>query len=494
MSNQETWETVIGLEVHVQLNTASKLFSGAATSFGQAPNSQACGVDLGLPGVLPVLNQEALKKALCFGIAINARIPEISTFDRKNYFYPDLPKGYQISQFEQPVVAEGALVIKTDDGASLRVRITRAHLEEDAGKSIHDAWRDSTALDFNRSGMPLLEVVTEPDLRSPRQAAMCFRHLHRLVRHLRICDGNLNEGSMRCDANISLRPSGQQTLGERTEIKNINSFRFLEQALEYEADRHRRLLESGQPVPRETRQFDALTGTTRHMRGKEFSDDYRYFPDPDLLPVRVTPDLLASVRREMPELPEAKAKRLMQEYTLGSADAERLTSDPDMADWFDEALVSGGDASPAKRASALAKLLLGQVRASLNRNNMEMQQCPVTPLQGAALVMRSLDGTLSSAGVRDLFRLLWERADPDIRVDALIRQEGLAQVSDTAALRSMIAAVLGEHPQQVEQYKAGKTRVLGFLVGQVMQRSGGSANPKQVTELLKDAMCADGGT
>ena len=482
------WETVIGLEVHVQLNTISKLFSGAATAFGAEPNTQACAIDLGLPGVLPVLNEEALRKALRFGLAINAEIPQFSTFDRKNYFYPDLPKGYQISQFEQPVVGAGQIRIETDEGESLDVRITRAHLEEDAGKSIHDAYPGLTALDFNRSGMPLLEIVTEPDLRSPSQAAACFRHLHRLVKHLRICDGDLSQGSMRCDANVSLRPIGDDKLGKRTEIKNINSFRFLEQALEFESDRHRRLLESGQSVERETRQFDPATGITKAMRGKEYSDDYRYFPDPDLLPVTVDAELLASVRQEMPELPEVKASRLTREHGLSPEDAKRLTSDPDMVDWFDQALIQAPHDAPHALGNSLAKLLLGQVRASLNRTNLDMDECPVTPVQGTLLALRNLDGTISSAGLRDLFRLLWDAANGELDVDTLIDEKGLAQVSDTSALTELIAGVLADHPEQVAQYKAGQTRVLGFLVGQVMRVSKGSADPKQASEILRQMM------
>lgn len=485
------WETVIGLEVHVQLNTNSKLFSGAATAFGAEPNAQACGIDLGLPGVLPVLNEEALKQALRFGLAINAEIPELSTFDRKNYFYPDLPKGYQISQFEQPVIGAGQITITTDEDESLKVRITRAHLEEDAGKSIHDAYSGLTALDFNRSGMPLLEIVTEPDLRSPRQAAACFRHLHRLVKHLRICDADLSQGSMRCDANVSLRPLGEKKLGERTEIKNINSFRFLEQALAYEADRHRRLLESGHSVERETRQFDPDAGITKAMRGKEYSDDYRYFPDPDLLPVKVDAELLASVRQEMPELPEAKANRLTRDHGLSPEDAKRLTSDPDMVDWFDQALIHAPEDAPRELGNAVAKLLLGQVRASLNRAGLDMNECPVTPLQGAFLAIRNLDGTISSAGLRDLFRLLWDAANLELDVDALIEEKGLAQLSDTRALTELVQAVIAEHRAQVAQYKAGQTRVLGFLVGQVMRASKGSADPKQASEILRRVLDVD---
>ncbi len=482
------WETVIGLEVHVQLNTDSKLFSGAATAFGAEPNMQACGIDLGLPGVLPVLNEEALKKALRFGLAINAEISGFSTFDRKNYFYPDLPKGYQISQFEQPVVGAGQIRIETDEGELLEVRITRAHLEEDAGKSIHDAYPGLTALDFNRSGMPLLEIVTEPDLRSPGQAAACFRHLHRLVKHLRICDGDLSQGSMRCDANVSLRPLGEEKLGERTEIKNINSFRFLGQALEFEADRHRRLLESGQSVERETRQFDPVSGTTKAMRGKEYSDDYRYFPDPDLLPVTVDAVLLGSVRQEMPELPEVKANRLMREHGLSTKDAKRLTNDPDMVDWFDQALFLATEDAPPELGNSLAKLLLGQVRASLNRTNLDMDRCPVSPRQGLLLALRNLDGTISSAGLRDLFRLLWDEADTQHDVDLLIEEKGFTQVSDTSALTELVQSVLADHQEQVAQYKAGQTRVLGFLVGQVMRASKGSADPKQANEILRQMM------
>ena len=478
------WETVIGLEVHVQLNTASKLFSGAGTSFGAAPNTLACGIDIGLPGVLPVLNEEAVRKALCFGLAIGAEIPKTCSFDRKNYFYPDLPKGYQISQFEHPIVGQGIIEIETGLGQPLQVRITRAHLEEDAGKSIHDAFADSTALDFNRSGMPLLEIVTEPDLRSPSQAAACFRHLHRLVKHLRICDGDLSQGSMRCDANVSLRPFGAEELGERTEIKNLNSFRFLEQALEYEADRHRRLLEPGKTVERETRQFDSSSGITKAMRGKEYSDDYRYFPDPDLLPVRIDAELLQSVRNAMPELPQAKAERLVGEHAISPDDANRLTNDPDMVDWFDRVLASAPADAPRDLGKAVAKLLLGQVRASLSRSRKEMSACPLTPLQGAMLALRNLDGTISSAALRDLFRYLWDRADATLDVDGLIAEQGLAQISDAWALAELVQSVLAAHPQQVAQYKAGTTRLLGFLVGQVMHASKGSADPKQASEII----------
>ena len=480
------WEIVIGLEVHVQLNTASKLFSGAATRFGAEPNAQACGIDLGLPGVLPVLNQEALKKALRLGIAINAEIPEYSRFDRKNYFYPDLPKGYQTSQFEQPVVGAGQIVIDRENGTRQTIRITRAHLEEDAGKSVHDAYPGLTALDFNRSGMPLLEIVTEPDMRDAAEASACFRHIHRLVKHLRICDGDLSQGSMRCDANISLRPMGEEALGTRTEIKNINSFRFLEQALEYEAGRHRRLLESGQPVVRETRQFDHVSGTTKSMRGKEFSDDYRYFPCPDLLPVHVDARLLEEVRSEMPELPEAKAERLERDHSLSSDDAARLTRDPDMVEWFDQALQAAPkDEVPDGLGAAISKLLLGQVRASLNRAQIDMDKCPVTPQQGAMLALRNLDGTLSSSGLRDLFRIVWDAADASTNIDTLIEEKGLAQVSDASALTEMVQSVINANPKQVEQYRQGQTRVLGFFVGQVMRASKGSADPKQVSEILR---------
>ena len=488
MSAIVEWETVIGLEVHVQLNTASKLFSGAGTRFGAEPNSLACAIDLGLPGVLPVLNREAVHKALRFGIAIEAETAPACTFDRKNYFYPDLPKGYQISQFEQPIVGQGAIDIETDQGETLQIRITRAHLEEDAGKSIHDAFSGSTALDFNRSGMPLLEIVTEPDLRSPRQAAACFRHLHRLVKHLRICDGDLSQGSMRCDANISLRPMGSEDLGERTEIKNLNSFRFLQQALEFEADRHKRLLESGIAVERETRQFDTASGTTKAMRGKEYSDDYRYFPDPDLLPVRIDDALLARVRKDMPELPAARAERLVREHDISDEDAKRLTQDPDMVDWFDQALTSIHADTPPELGTGLAKLLLGQVRASLNRSQADMDACPVTPSQGALLVLRNLDGTLSSAGVRDLFRVLWDDGDSTWDVDLLIEEQGLAQISDAEALTDLVASVIATHREQVAQYRAGNRKVLGFLVGQVMRASKGSADPKQASEILQKSL------
>ena len=474
------WESVIGLEVHVQLNTRSKIFSGAATDFGASPNTQACPVDLGLPGVLPVLNAEVVRQAVLFGLAVEGEIAERCRFDRKNYFYPDLPKGYQISQLDEPIVSGGHLTIDAADGEPMRIDLTRAHLEEDAGKSLHEEYPGQTGIDLNRAGTPLLEVVSEPQLTTPAQAVAYFRAMHALVRYLGICDGDLSQGSMRCDANVSVRLPGAE-LGTRTEIKNLNSFRFLEKALQFEIGRQIDVIESGGSVERQTLQYDAERDETRPMRGKELSDDYRYFPDPDLLPVVVTPALLDQVRRDLPELPAAKRERYRGAMGLDDQDARRLVAAPDLAAYF-EAVVATG-AAP----KAAANWLAGEVAAALRRDGLSPAAIPVPATQLAKLIERTSDDTISGKIAKSLFDMLWSApaGDPESDVDALIDAHGLRQVSDDAALSKIVADVVAANPAQVAQYRDGKTKVLGFFVGQVMKATSGKANPRKVNELLR---------
>jgi aspartyl-tRNA(Asn)/glutamyl-tRNA(Gln) amidotransferase subunit B len=477
-----SWEAVIGLEVHVQLATESKMFSGAATAFGAEPNRQACALDLALPGTLPVINEAAVRMAVKFGLAIGAEIHPWSVFDRKNYFYPDLPKGYQISQFAHPIVGRGTLTVALPDGRERSVGITRAHLEEDAGKSLHEAYPGQTGIDLNRAGTPLLEVVSEPDLRTPEEAAAYFRQMHTLVRYLEICDGNLAEGSMRCDANVSVRRTGKRELGVRTELKNINSFRFLERAIAHEIERQIDVLESGGRVVRETRLYDAERDETRSMRSKELSDDYRYFPDPDLLPVHVSDALIAEVRASLPELPAARRHRYVSALGLSPNDAQWLTQDPEVATYFDAAAGISGDAKLA------ANWVMGELSAALNRAELPITDSPVTPEQLAALIARVKDGTLSSKTAKSAFEGLWG-GEGD--VDAVIAARGLEQVSDTAELSSIVARVVADNPGQVAEYRGGKEKVLGFFVGQVMKATQGKANPQQVNELLRRALSND---
>jgi aspartyl-tRNA(Asn)/glutamyl-tRNA(Gln) amidotransferase subunit B len=474
-----SWEAVIGLEIHVQLATASKIFSGASTAVGAAPNSQASAVDLGLPGVLPVLNEGAVRMAVKFGLAIGAEIAPYSVFDRKNYFYPDLPKGYQISQFAHPIVGRGELTVAMPDGGEKLVGITRAHLEEDAGKSVHDAFPGMTGVDLNRTGTPLLEVVSEPDLRSPEEAAAYFRQMHTLVRYLGICDGNLAAGNMRCDANVSVRPTGQAEFGVRTEIKNVNSFRFVERAIAYEIERQIDVLESGGTIVRETRLYDAERDETRTMRTKEESEDYRYFPDPDLLPVHIDAALLDAVRDELPELPAARRHRYVEALELSAYDATWLTQDPEIANYFEAVAEASGDAKLA------ANWVMGDLSAALNRDEIGIDASPVTPDQLAVLIARLKDDTLSSRTAKTLFEALWSGEG---EVDAIIEARGLKQVSDTGELKAIVEQVVADNPDQVEQFRAGKEKVLGFFVGQVMKQTQGKANPKQVNELLRDAL------
>ncbi len=471
-----SWEPVIGLEIHVQLATASKIFSGASNAFGAEPNTQACAIDLGLPGVLPVLNEEAVRMAIKFGLAIGAEINLESIFDRKNYFYPDLPKGYQISQFETPVVGRGSITVHLEDGTTREVGVTRAHLEEDAGKSVHDLFPGQTGVDLNRTGTPLLEVVSEPDMRTAKEAAAYFRQMHTLVRYLKICDGNLAEGSMRCDANVSVRPAGSNTLGERTEIKNINSFRFVERAINFEIERHIDVLESGGTIERETRQYDPDRDETRAMRGKEESEDYRYFPDPDLLPLSFSQALVDQIAGAMPELPEARRNRYRDTLGLPDYDAGWLANDPDVANYFDAVLEHSGDAKQS------ANWMMGELAASLNKAEMSINAAPVAPEQLAQLIERLRDGTLSSKTAKQLFEALWEQQG---EVDALIDALGLAQMSDTGALETIVDEVLAANPGQLEELRSGKDKLLGFFVGQVMKATQGKANPQQVNELIR---------
>ena len=477
-----SWEAVIGLEIHVQLATQSKIFSGAATTYGAEPNAQACAVDLGLPGVLPVLNETAVEMAVKFGLAIGAEINLHSIFDRKNYFYPDLPKGYQISQFATPIVGQGEIKLDLADGSQRVIGITRAHLEEDAGKSVHDLFPGQTGIDLNRTGTPLLEVVSEPDLRSASEAAEYFRQMHSLVKYLGICDGNLAEGSMRCDANVSVRPHGQEAFGERTEIKNINSFRFVERAIELEIERQIDVLEAGGTIHRETRLFDADADETRSMRSKELSEDYRYFPDPDLLPLHISSAFVQAVRDNLPELPDARCQRYQEEMGLSAYDAASLSNDLDRAEFF-EAVVS-----VCNNPKLSANWLNGELSAYLNNADLEIAASPVTAGQLGQLIQRIDDETLSSKTAKELFKALWTQADTESNVDALIEQLGLKQMNDDGELSAIVSGVLEANPDQVAELKSGKDKVLGFLVGQVMKATGGKANPKQVNELIRKSL------
>ena len=472
-----TFEPVIGLEIHVQLATQSKIFSGASTAFGAEPNAQACAVDLGLPGVLPVLNQEAVTMAVKFGLAIGAEINLHSIFDRKNYFYPDLPKGYQISQFETPIVGRGNITVQMDDGGTREIGITRAHLEEDAGKSVHDLFPGQTAIDLNRTGTPLLEIVSEPDFRTAKEAANYFRQIHALARYLRICDGNLAEGSMRCDANVSVRPVGQEAFGERTEIKNINSFRFVEQAIEYEIERQIDVLEGGGTIERETRLYDADRDETRSMRSKEFSEDYRYFPDPDLLPLELDEAFVDAVRESLPELPDARRARYVETLGLGDYDAGFLSADLDVAEYFEATLEVSGNAKQS------ANWVMGELSAHLNRDELSIEASPVGPQALGQVIQRIEDGTLSSKTAKTLFEALW--SDASSEVDALIESLGLKQMNDAGELEAIVEQILNENPDQLAQLRSGKDKVLGFFVGQVMKATQGKANPQQVNEIIR---------
>jgi aspartyl-tRNA(Asn)/glutamyl-tRNA(Gln) amidotransferase subunit B len=474
------WETVIGLEIHAQLATKSKIFSAASTAFGAEPNTQACAIDLGMPGVLPVLNQEAVRMAVMFGLAIEAEIGEKSVFARKNYFYPDLPKGYQISQFELPVVGTGHVEIDLENGETKRIGVTRAHLEEDAGKSLHEDFQGASGIDLNRAGTPLLEIVSEPDLRSAAEAIAYAKKIHSLVRYLEICDGNMQEGSFRMDVNVSLRPKGQEAFGTRAEIKNLNSFRFMDKAIAYEIERQADILESGGKVIQETRLYDTVKGETRSMRGKEEANDYRYFPDPDLLPLIVDAELKAQVRAQLPELPDEKRERFVMHLGLSRYDAGVLTSSRELADYYEAMLAEKVDAKLS------ANWVMGDLAAFLNKDTLDITQSPVSAQQLAQLVARISDNTLSGTLAKKVFEHLWNGDGES--VDAIIEAKGLKQISDSGALEQIIDDIMAANPQQVEQFRAGKDKLMGFFVGQAMKASKGQANPAQLNELLKQKL------
>ena len=473
-----TWETVIGLEIHSQLKTKSKIFSGASTEFGAKANTQACAVDLGFPGVLPVLNKEAVRMALRFGLAVNATINKHSIFARKNYFYPDLPKGYQISQFEIPIVGSGTIDIPLDNGENKKVGITRAHLEEDAGKSIHDLYDDYTAIDLNRAGTPLLEIVSDPDMSNAKEAVAYAKKIHALVQYIDICDGSMQEGSFRCDANVSVRRKGEG-LGTRAEIKNINSFKFLEKAINLEVERQIDILEDGGSVAQETRLYDSIKNETRSMRSKEEANDYRYFPDPDLLPVVIDDELLKNIKNGLPELPTEKKARFIDTLGLSEYDAENLTSQKAMADYFEIIIDKGADAKVS------ANWVMGELSASLNKNQIDIKDSPISASELYKLISRITDNTISGKIAKDVFRIMWNEKRS---VDEIIKDQGLEQMTDVGALESVIDEIISKNLDQVEQFKNGNTKLLGFFVGQVMKATQGKANPKQVNQILNDRL------
>jgi aspartyl-tRNA(Asn)/glutamyl-tRNA(Gln) amidotransferase subunit B len=470
------WETVIGLEVHTQLLTRSKAFSGASTKYGAVPNTQACAVDIALPGVLPVFNKEAARMAVKFGLAIGAQINHRSVFARKNYFYPDLPKGYQISQYELPIVAKGSVTVDVD-GVEKVVGVTRAHLEEDAGKSLHEDFRGMSGIDLNRAGTPLLEIVSEPDLRSAKEAVAYLKKLHQLVVYLGICDGNMQEGSFRCDANVSVRPKGEKKLGTRAEIKNVNSFRFVEKAIEFEIERQIELLESGGKVVQETRLYDSDKNETRSMRSKEEAMDYRYFPDPDLPPLVIDDAFVRDVQTSLPELPDAKRARFIKEYSLSAYDAGVLTASREMAEYY-ERVVQLSDADRKIAANWIAVELSG----FLNRDNKDIPESPVTAPMMAGLLKRLADNTISGKIAKDVLEAMWA-GEGD--ADAVIEKKGLKQITDTGAIEKAIDEVMAKNPKQLEQYRSGQEKLFGYFVGQVMKATAGKANPAQVNDLLK---------
>ncbi len=475
-----SWEPVIGLEIHAQLRTKSKIFSGASTAFGSEPNTQACIIDLGMPGVLPVLNKEAVRMAIAFGLAIGAQVAPRSIFARKNYFYPDLPKGYQISQYEIPIVGKGSVRIITDDGAVKEIGVTRAHLEEDAGKSLHEDFHGMSGIDLNRAGTPLLEIVSEPDMRSAKEAVAYMKTIHALVRYLGICDGNMQEGSFRCDANVSVRRRGDPKFGTRCEVKNINSFRFVERAINFEIERQIEVIEGGGRIDQETRLYDPDKNETRTMRSKEEANDYRYFPDPDLLPVVVDDAFVAAVRDSLPELPEAKRERFMAQYALSAYDAGVLTASRELADYYESTVAAANG-----EGKLAANWVMGDLAAFLNKEGREITESPVSPAMLGSLVNRIVDKTISGTIAKKVFELMWNgEGDPD----AVIARHGLKQVTDTGAIDKAIAEVMAENPQQLEQYRAGKDKLFGFFVGQVMRKMQGKASPEQVNALLKDKL------
>jgi aspartyl-tRNA(Asn)/glutamyl-tRNA(Gln) amidotransferase subunit B len=473
------WETVIGLEVHVQLQTKSKIFSRASTAYGAEPNTQACIIDLGFPGVLPVLNKEAVNMAIKFGIAVGADIAPRSIFARKNYFYPDLPKGYQISQFEIPVVSHGHLDVPVGDEIK-RINLTRAHLEEDAGKSMHEDFHGLSGIDLNRAGTPLLEIVSEPEMRSASEAVAYLKTLHSLVKYLGICDGNMQEGSFRCDANVSVRPVGQEEFGTRAEIKNVNSFKFVEKAIEHEVKRQISVLESGGEVVQETRLYDSVKNETRSMRAKEEANDYRYFPDPDLLPLEITEDMIKSIKDKMPELPAQKTERFISDYSLNKYDATVLTSSRELADYYEDVVKHANN-----EAKLAANWVMGELSANINKDNISISESPVPAEQLGKLVARIKDNTISGKIAKTIFEDIWT-APCD--VDKLIEDKGLKQVTDQGAIEKIIDEVIDNNPSQLNDYLSGKDKLFAFFVGQVMKASKGKANPAQVNQILKDKL------
>ncbi len=475
-----TWEVVVGLETHAQLSTASKIFSGASTAFGAAPNSHASAVDIALPGVLPVPNKGAVERAIRFGLAVGATINRRSVFARKNYFYPDLPKGYQISQYEIPVVAGGSVAIVSPSRGEIRVALTRAHLEEDAGKSLHEDFHGMTGIDLNRAGTPLLEIVTEPVLRSSAEAVAYAKALHTLVRWIGICDGNMQEGSFRCDANVSVRPQGESKLGTRCEIKNLNSFRFMQEAIDFEVRRQVELIEDGGAVVQETRLYDPDRRETRSMRSKEDAQDYRYFPDPDLPPLVIDDAWIARVREDLPELPEAMQARFVRDYALTVHDAVALTATRELASYFESAASGAGD------AKLVANWVIGEVAAALNRSDLDIARAPVTPEALAQLLRRVADGTISGKIAKDVFDAMWSGEATGVNAaDDIIDRRGLRQISDEGAIEKIVDDAIAANPSIVAEYRAGKEKAFNALVGKVMAASKGKANPAQVNAILK---------
>jgi aspartyl-tRNA(Asn)/glutamyl-tRNA(Gln) amidotransferase subunit B len=472
------WEVVIGLEIHAQLATRSKIFSGSATAYGAPPNAQASLIDLAYPGVLPVLNAEAVRMAVKFGLSIGATVAERSVFARKNYFYPDLPKGYQISQYEQPVVKQGSLRVVLEDGSVKTIGITRAHLEEDAGKSLHEGLANASGIDLNRAGTPLLEIVSEPDMRSAKEAVAYMKKVHTLVRYLEICDGNMQEGSFRCDANVSVRPRGQEKFGTRAEIKNLNSFRFVEKAIQYEVARQIELIESGGKVVQETRLYDSDKHETRSMRSKEEANDYRYFPDPDLLPLEIDAEFIAAVRATLPELPDEKAARFAAEFGLSVYDAGVLSASRELGGYF-EAVVAAAGPEHAKLA---ANWVMGELSSALNRDSLEISASRVSPQALAGLLARLIDNTISGKIAKEVFESMWSDGSD---ADTIISAKGLKQITDSGAIEAVIDAVIAANPKQLADYRSGKDKLFGFFVGQVMKATEGKANPAQLNELLK---------
>lgn len=475
------WETVIGLEIHTQLATKSKIFSGAATAYGAEPNTQACAVDLGLPGVLPVLNKEAINMGVKFGLALDAEIGLYSVFDRKNYFYPDSPKGYQTTQMDFPIVGKGSLTVDLEDGTKKVIGVTRAHLEEDAGKSLHEDFQGLTGIDLNRAGTPLLEIVSEPDMRSAKEAVAYMRKMHSLVRYIGISDGNMQEGSFRCDANVSVRPKGQKEYGTRAELKNINSFRFVERAINIEVERQIELIEAGGKVVQETRLYDSDKNETRSMRSKEEANDYRYFPCPDLLPTKITQELVEEIRATLPELPDAKKIRFIESFDLKEEDANTLVTNRETAEYFEDVANQCGDAKLA------ANWVIGELSSYLNKEETDIAVSPVTAEMLGLLIVRIKDNTISGKIAKQVFEELWN-SKGEGNADAVIESKGLKQITDTGAIEAIVDEIIAANPEQVEQFKAGKEKVLGFFVGQCMKASKGKANPGQLNQLIRDKL------